>query len=150
MGWAAIAGMAVSAAGSIMKGNADKSAANSQADAELAQAKVQASRIRRAASDTRSEATAAYAASGVDVTAGTPLVVEGEITRRSEQDALSLLNAGEQRAAALRKSGKAAQTGGYLSAAGSVLGGAGKFGGGGWKTAAGGTGGSGSTGAVWP
>ncbi len=69
----------------------------------------------------------------MDVSEGTPLIIERVITERSEQDVGNTLLTADRRAAALRKGGKAAQAAGYISAAGSALQTGGSIAQGGWK-----------------
>lgn len=121
MGYVALAAVAIQAYGSIMKGKEDKAQADAQASAEQQDAKLQATKIRRMAADTKSQASAYYAASGVDVGQGSPLVTQREISQRSEEDALFTMLGGQNRASALRRQGSAAQTAGYINAAGSIL-----------------------------
>lgn len=92
-----------------------------------------AERIRRAGGSQQSEARAALAASGVEVTAGTPVRIESEIGRRAEEDAMEELLFGERsgsrledEAALRRRAGKNAEREGLLSATGSVLSGGGR------------------------
>lgn len=136
--WGLIIGAAVSATGSVMKGNAAKSAATEEGNQVQAEARLQARQIRRLAREQRGAADAAYAGAGVDISEGTPLIAEHEITQRSEEDALFTILGAKNRAASLRKQGKAAQKAGYIEAAGTILGAAGSMGGGGWQKAAGG------------
>jgi hypothetical protein len=136
-----IAGAVLGAAGSIMGGNAKKQAAEDTATYQVDEAKAQAKKIRDLARQQRGEATASYAASGVDVGEGTPLLTDAEITRRSEEDALMTILGAKRQAGIIKREGKAQQTAGYYQAAGSVLGAAGGIGGGGWQRAAGAGGG---------
>lgn len=133
---------ALGAAGSTMRGNAGRAAADSEAQSVNAEARLQARQIRRLAKEYRGAATAGYASSGIDVSEGTPLIAEREITQRSEEDALFTILGANKRAGALRRQGKAQQTAGNLEAGGSILGAAGSYAGGGWQKAAGASAGS--------
>jgi hypothetical protein len=128
-------GTVLKAGGSIMKGNAAAKAANRSADSVIADSRFEAKKIRELARQNRSEADAAFSASGVDVSQGTPELIQREIARKSEMDALNTILGGERQAKALRKSGQAAKTAGYLGAASSALGGYSDYAGmkGGWK-----------------
>jgi hypothetical protein len=134
---AIIAGSTVlGAVGQKKRGRAVRDAADEQANAELAEAKLQAQRIRKLARDVRSQATAAYAASGVDVSQGSPLMAEREITERSELDAAFTILGGIRRQRVLGKQGKAEMIGANYQAASTVLGGAADFyRASGWRTA---------------
>jgi hypothetical protein len=123
VGFVALVPLAIAAAGSIMKGNAEKNAAYDQASAVQTTAKIRAANIRKLAAQTRGAARADYASSGVVVDQGSPAIADAQITRQSELDAFYSLLSGEQQAKSLRQSGRASETGGYLNAAGSVLGG---------------------------
>lgn len=101
-----------------------------QDDAQAAQvaSEVQAGNIRRAAELTRKSAAAAYAASGVDVRAGSALDVQADILRRGEYDALTEMISGanasrrlNQQANMFSRAAKNARKSGNLSALSSVL-----------------------------
>jgi hypothetical protein len=109
-------------AGSIMSGNAANDAAQAQADQVTLQARQRARSIRYMAKQTLGAARADYAASGVDVNSGSPLVASDTINFNSEVDALNAIASGEATARSIRRSGKAQQSAGYLDAAGSLLG----------------------------
>ncbi|WP_313248994.1 hypothetical protein [Stenotrophomonas acidaminiphila] len=120
-------------------------AAQAEADARAEQsaARVEAERIRKAGKQQKSEAIAALAASGVDVTSGTALKIDQEIGRASSEDAFLTLAGGRDRAARLnadaqgsRMAGSRAQTAGYLNATNTLLV-AGTNSGKGWKKAGG-------------
>lgn len=115
-------GGALKAGGSIMGGNAQKDAADAQAAQVDVQARQKAKAIRYLAKQTLGTARADYAASGVDVNSGSPLVAAKTIKFNSEVDALNAIASGQAASASLRKSGSAAQTAGYLQGAGSLLG----------------------------
>ena len=123
--------------GSVLKGRAEKQAAYAAGDQALVEARIRAASIRRLADQVRGEATGAYAASGVDVTQGSPLEVDRVITRNSEQDALNTIIGGQQQRRSLRDSGVSAQRGGYFGAASALAAGAYQYGeANAWKTAA--------------
>lgn len=117
-------------AGAAAKDQADYESAQAEADAraEKAAAEVRANRIRDMVEEQRGSARAAIAASGVDVNEGTPVLLESEITRRGEEDAVLEILGGEaarQRgyayAQGLRYRGRRERTAGYLGAASSLL-----------------------------
>lgn len=156
----AIASIAVAAAGTGValysadtqakqaESNAEFQAAQAEADAKAAagEAQVEADRIRKAAKQQRSMATAAAAASGVDVSSPTAIKIEDTITRNAEEDAVLTLLQGSDRSKRLnqqahadrnagigaRNAGRANQASTLLSAAGSMT----NYGSG-WKTAGG-------------
>ncbi len=103
--------------------------------------KQQAEKIRRMAKAQRGEANAALAASGVKLGEGTALEVQKDITKRSEEDALSALlsgsraiKSGNDQADMLRASGNAAMTGAFVSAGSTVLSAGANYTSGKWKT----------------
>lgn len=112
----------VKGAGSIMAGNAAKSAADDQAAQVEQQTKQRARSIRYLAKQTLAAARADYAASGVDVNSGSPIVAAQTISYNSEVDTLNAIASGEANARSIRKTGKAQQQAGYWGAAGSLLG----------------------------
>ena len=123
------------AVSSIQKGNEQKDFYRYQADqmeadsnAEKEAGEVRAGKIRKAALAQRSAATAALAASGVAVGAGTANKIDQEIDYRGEQDAWAEMLTGQRRAARMeqeaglsRLAGERAQASGYRSAFGSLL-----------------------------
>lgn len=113
----AVAGLALSAAGTGVamysadtaskqaESNLKFQAAQTAADANAAagEAQVEAMRIRKAGKAQRAQATAAAAASGIDVNSPTALKIDEEIGKNSEEDAtLTILNGGD-RAARMRQ-----------------------------------------------
>jgi hypothetical protein len=138
---------AVSAGSAIYQGQqaedmADYQNAQAQADANAAQgdAEVQAMQIREAGKRQRSAAIAAQTASGVDIGSGTAELINTEITKESEQDAISTILSGRYRGQQLSNQGAFAKikgnnaaTAGYVSAAGTALN-AGASANGGWKS----------------
>lgn len=137
---AASAGMQVASA--IGRGNQQNDMANYQAaqasadaQAEREVAQVNADKIRKAAKSQQSSARSALAASGVVADAGTPLMIQGDIINRGENDALTELLTGvrkgqrlDSEASGLRVAGSNAKAQGYAGAAGSLLATGGKFG----------------------
>lgn len=129
------AATAFSAISSIQQGQQEKKFANFQAeqanaDAQAAreQGQVTAEKIRKAGKFQQAEAVAALAASGVEVTAGTPLRIADEIKKRVEQDAFAEMLTGQrqgtrldQEAQGFRAAGKNAAARGAQRAVGSVL-----------------------------
>jgi hypothetical protein len=116
--------------------------AQAQADANAAQgdAEVQAMQIREAGKRQRSAAVAAQASSGVDIGTGTAELINTEITKNSEQDAISTILSGRYRGQQLSNQGafskikgENAAMAGYASAAGTAMS-AGSSAYGGWKT----------------
>ncbi|MDQ3056472.1 MAG: hypothetical protein M3Q96_01800 [Pseudomonadota bacterium] len=71
--------------------------ANADAAAEKGAAMVEADRIRKAGKMQRAQATAAAAASGVDVNSPTAIRIDEEITKNSETDALLTILNGNDR-----------------------------------------------------
>lgn len=113
------------------------------AELEIEGSKVRATKIRKAGKRARSEATATYAAAGVDVSRGTPLEVDEEIMRASEDDAMQELLFGERKAErlreeadALRRAGKNAKRSAQFGAMTSILAGGAQVQGGGWTSRA--------------
>lgn len=109
---------------------ANYQAAQAQADAtaEREVAQVNADKIRKAAKSQQSSARSALAASGVVADAGTPLMIQGDIIDRGEQDALTELLTGNRKgqkldteASGLRVAGSNAKAQGYSNAVGSLL-----------------------------
>lgn len=111
---ALVAGAVLKGAGSVMGGKAKKQALYDEASQVNTEARVKARNIRKLADEVRGAARAGYAASGVMVDEGSPLVVDEYITRESELDALYTLVSGEQRAKSLKQTGSAAETAGYI------------------------------------
>lgn len=131
-----VAGAAVSAYSSIEQGKQQKKMAEDQAkiavnDAEYKKdaARAQAEKIRKMGELQKSEAKASLAASGVKLGEGTPLEITKNITKLSEEDALSALLGGKRaadtsntEAQMLMRAGKNAQSNSYMSAGSTVLG----------------------------
>lgn len=144
-----VAAAAAGAYASIESGNQQKKmykAQAQQASNEAAYrkdaAKAQAEKIRRMGALQKSEAKAALAASGVDVSEGTPLELQKSITQNSEEDALSALLGGKRasesamaEASMLSQAGANAQKSGNMGAVTSVLGAASTYSSG-WKSTA--------------
>lgn len=138
----AIAALAASTAlgtfASIQGGRAQKAQADYQADqaeadarAEKAAAEVRASRIRDMVEEQRGAARAAIAASGVEVNEGTPVLIDQEITRRGEEDAVleilggqAAMERGYGYASGLRAQGRRYRGAGWLKGTSSLLSGA--------------------------
>lgn len=133
--YAMAAGSAISALGQIQQGKAQQKAYEEQAQQAVNEgayradaAKAQAEKIRKAGRAQVGEARASLAASGVKLGDGTALEVEGDITRNSEEDALSALlsgkrstDAAQQEAKLLNRAGSNAVTNSIYGAAGTVL-----------------------------
>lgn len=116
--------------GQQQKGQYEFQAAQAQADAnaEREAGVVRAGKVRQSALYQRSQATAALAASGVEAGAGSALVIDQDIVRKSEGDALQEILSGTrasdrsmQRADLARSSADRAESAGYRNAFGSVL-----------------------------
>ena len=145
-----VAATAFSAISSIQQGKEaqrahDFQAAQAQADAQAEReyGQLRAEKVRKAGKAQQSEARAALAASGLEVGAGTPLLIEQTIGRNAEESAMQEILYGsrkgarlDQEAQAERAAGERARAGGYRGAAGSVLRGGATLIGPGWKSAA--------------
>lgn len=132
------AATALSTFASIQGGRAQKQQADYQADqaeadarAEKAAAEIRASRIRDLVEEQRGAARAAIAGSGVDVGEGTPLLLDQEIIRRGEEDAVlevlggqAAMERGYGYASGLRAQGSRYRAAGWLQGATSLLSGA--------------------------
>lgn len=108
---------------------------NQEKDAAIAQAE----KIRKAARAAAGRANAAAAGAGVAIGEGTPIRINEEIYKDSEDDAYNTLLTGTRRrqsaddqAGILINEGNAAKTAGYLNATSTVLNGANSYGK--WKT----------------
>lgn len=119
---------------------ARRNAAQTQ-DAAVAQAE----KIRKAAAIQKSQANAGLAASGVDLSSGSSVKINEEITKNSEQDAYTTILNGSrgaasslQQASMFERSGRNAANASFLNAGSSLLSGGARIGSG-WKTSAGGT-----------
>ncbi|MEJ2895810.1 hypothetical protein RVU96_16775 [Bordetella avium] len=106
-----------------------------QAAQERDAAVAQAEKIRRAGRQQSAAADAAFAASGVAIGEGTPVLINEQITRDSEEDAYMSILTGERRGRALdtqaalrRQAGSNARSAGIAGAFGSVLRGAASYG----------------------
>lgn len=119
----------VSVAGQLAQGQAQRRAANADAQAqELAAAQerdaamVEAARIRKAGERTAGTARAQLAASGIDVGSGTAVVIDQNITQDANTDAEYTLLTGERRGRAYDASAAQSRARGKNAVAGSVLG----------------------------
>lgn len=108
--------------------NYEAKQAEANAAAERGAAAVRADKIRKMGRMQRSSARAALAASGANVGEGTALVIDQQIGRDAEEDALTEIMTGGRRADALntqaelsRISGRNARSASYLGAAGSAF-----------------------------
>lgn len=125
MGWTAammLGGTLLSAAGGYQEGKAQQAqykyqAAQAEADAQAEReaGQVAAQKIRKAGARQLSETKASYAASGVDVTTGTPQSVNRAIMQDIEEDALNAILDSNRKADRLK-----AQAQGYQSSASST------------------------------
>lgn len=119
----------VNVAGQLSRGIADSRAATADARAqELAAAQerdsamAEAARIRKAGARASGAARAQLAASGVDVGAGTALLIDEDITSGAETDAEYTLLTGDRRARAYENSASQSRAKGRNAVAASVLG----------------------------
>jgi hypothetical protein len=87
-------------------------AAQGEADAKASQGEaiVEAERIRKAAKSQRATATAAAAASGVDVSSPTAVRIDEQITASSEEDALLTILNGKDRSDRMNQQAKLDRT----------------------------------------
>lgn len=122
-----------SAFGSVLGGMADKAQGDYQAKLDkidgkiaLEDSKIHAKLIRNMATKQRGEATAAYAASGVDVNSQSAVAADHEIMANSERDAEFALLTGERQNAAAKRNAKLSNMSGNSGLLGGVLGGVGK------------------------
>lgn len=129
----ALAAFSAVQGGRAQKQQADYQAEQAEADAraEKAAAEIRASRIRDLVEEQRGTARAAIAASGVEVNEGTPVLIDQEITRRGEEDAVleilggqAALERGYGYASGLRLQGRRYQAAGWLGGAANLLSGA--------------------------
>ena len=122
-------GAAVSIAGTLAQGQAQKKAAQAEAaQAELIASQQQeaaadeAARIRKAGEKTKGAARAQMAANGIRVDEGTALRIDEEIERDSEMDAMNTLLTGQRRAQASQFAASQARARGSNAQTASVLG----------------------------
>lgn len=132
---AILAGMTATAVGGMSQAQAAQDAADAQASsinmaagAEQDAALAKADQIRKAARRQRGEAKAAYSASGVSTTAGTPIVIDNQIAYAGESDALMTILGASRNATAAEKQGVSFGKQGqdqanaiYIQTAGSLL-----------------------------
>lgn len=130
-----LAGTAVSAANQISQGNQARAMgdwqqrqAQADAQAERESAVVRAGKLREQGARAQSAARASMAGTGIDTGAGTPLRIESEIARNSEEEALNEILYGNRRGTRLDQEGEFAQlagrnrqTAGFMGAGGSLL-----------------------------
>jgi hypothetical protein len=144
---AAVAGTALSAGSSISAGQSAEAAGYKQralndvdARQEIAASLDQVKRLRRQQRSVQGSATAALAASGVDVNSSTAKLIERDIAARGSEDIYQTIVTGQRRAQRIRQGGQVAAgvgedmgTAGYLNAGASALGGFSQLAKG-WKT----------------
>ena len=133
-----IVGTAVSTTAAIQQGQAQKSAADANANAqrqtaisaENAGAQQAADKLQQARK-TAAAGVAAAGAGGIDPNTGTPLTLSGQTTEFGELDSLRIINNASRTAWGYNTQaditsfqGSQAQTGGYLQGGASLLGGA--------------------------
>ncbi|WP_338615546.1 hypothetical protein [Pigmentiphaga sp. CHJ604] len=148
---ALIAATALAAGGAVYSGIQQQEAADTNAElarreaaSAEATAATQAQRIRRAGRAQVGEATAALAASGVDLGSTTAIRIGEEITRNAESDAYATILSGKRQATTARDQaavsewqGSNAATAGVISGISTALGGYGRAkGGSNWIKAA--------------
>lgn len=119
----------VSAVGQLQQGRANRKAGEAQAsqDERLAaqqqdSAREEADRIRRAGDRTRGAARAQVAASGISVNSGSALLIDEEIDRNAESDAMEVLLTGKRQSDASLSSAGQARARGRNAQTASVLG----------------------------
>lgn len=130
VGAGASAGSAVVSSRAQANAMDEQSAQLNQGAAERDQAAAEeADRIRRAGKKQRAQAKAIYAASGLDVGAGSPVVIDESIAAGAESDAFATITTQgrvaareRQQAVSYAKSARTTRTSGLLSAAGSLFG----------------------------
>ena len=119
MAWVAIAAAVISAAQQYKQGQQAKAmgdwqqrqyAADAQAEREAGI--VRANQIRKQGAREQSTARAALAGSGVDTGSGTPIRIEGEIARNTEEEALNEILYGSRKGTRLEQEGQLAQMAG--------------------------------------
>jgi len=146
MAMAAVASAVVGTTATLYSADTQKNTA--EANAELARrqgaqekdaAVAQAEKIRKAARATAGQANASMAAAGVSIGEGTPLRINEQIYKDSEDDAYNTLLTGTRRQASantqagmLQAEGQSAMTAGYLNAGATLLSSASSYGK--WKT----------------
>lgn len=109
-------GSGLNALGDLAAGVTRARMSRADARAEEALGQVRAGRIRTAGERELGEARAAASASGVKLSSGSVMEAERSIVRNVEQDALSAIVTGQNRAASLRASAGYYQQAGVLSA----------------------------------
>jgi len=139
---------ALSVLGTVSAGNQQAAQANYQADqaradaqAEKGAAQVQAEKIRKAGRQQQAQARTSLAASGVDVNDGTSTIINQSIGANAEEDALTAILNGSNRANKLNAQADAydisasnAKTSSYINATSALA--SGYQAASGWKTAA--------------
>lgn len=125
----AIVGSAISAAGQIKEGrqarefgNYQQAQAQADAQAVIGQSQVQAGLIRKNAQQVNQSATAAFAASGADLTSGTLSEISRANIEAGETDAFLALLEGQDNARRLREGGRVAMEQGYQASRASQIG----------------------------
>lgn len=144
--YAMFAAAAVSATAAVYSADTQQNTADANAEMARRQgnqekdaAMAQAEKIRKAARAAAGQANASMAAAGVAIGEGTPLRINEQIYKDSEDDAYSTLLTGTRRqqsandqASFMESEGSAAKTAGYLNAGSTLLSAAGSYGK--WKT----------------
>lgn len=118
--WGAIIGSLFSAGSSVLGGQGAKRSAAENARLELMAGADTAKIIRRRAKEAQGSATAAYAASGVDVGSGSAEVTARQIAYDSELDAMNALLTGKRRSVAAKAGGAIAAQQSALDAGGAL------------------------------
>ncbi len=118
---------AISAATSIAGGAAANRDAQAEADHLRKLGRIEGEDKRRETRRLLASQQAAFAASGVDPSVGTPLDVLADTVAESELAALRIQFGRESEATAMRQRGRRAQTQGITGALGTILGGASTF-----------------------
>lgn len=95
--------------------------AQADADAEAGRARLEAERIRKEGRKARSAAAAQAAENGLDLSVGSPVVIDQEIAYNAEQDAWMTRLTGQSNAARIASQGRAEQKLANAQATGTLL-----------------------------
>lgn len=112
---------ALTAGGSILSGYETSRELNREASDTMNLATANAAAKRREVEQSLGQTTAAYGASGVDLSSGSALDALAQSAGQGELDAQNILYEGKVRASNLRTQAKSAKASGYLNAATSLF-----------------------------
>ena len=125
MSWAVVAVTVVTAAvgaySQHQQGKYVAEQAQADADAEAGRARLEAERIRKEERKARSAAAAQAAENGLDLSVGSPVVIDQEIAYSAEQDAWMTRLTGQSNAARIASQGAAEKKLSDTQAAGTLL-----------------------------